>query len=54
MIISMAKKATTFSVGDNKACSDRRDRMNECGNSEGTRIGNGNASKKGPLCYGSG
>ena len=54
MIISMAKEATTFSVGNNKACSNGRGREDEYDNSEGTRTRNGNASKKGPLCYGSG
>jgi len=37
----MAEEATTSSVGDNRVCSDRRDRKNECDSSEGVRIGNG-------------
>ena len=52
MTLSVAKKTNAFSVGDNRACSDERGRENKCGGSEGTGIGDGSSSKKGPLCYG--
>jgi len=40
----MAKKANAPSAGDNKACPDGRSGEDECGNGEGTRIGNGSTS----------
>jgi len=39
---SVTKKANAFSASDNKACSNGGSRVNECGNSEGTKAGNGN------------
>jgi len=41
---SVAEKANTFSAGDNKTCFDGGSRVNECGNSERTRTGDGGAS----------
>ena len=36
-ILDMAEKANAFSVGNNRACSDGRSRMNECSSGEGSR-----------------
>ena len=54
MTISVAKEAIIFSVSDNSVCSNGRGGEDECSSSEETGIGDGDASKKGPLCYGSG
>ena len=51
MTLSVAKKANA-SAGDNRACSDGRDRENECSSHEGTGAGSRGFSKMGPLCYG--
>ena len=48
----MAEEATTASAGDNGACSDGRDREDECGGDEGTGAGCRGSSKTGSLCYG--
>ena len=37
--IGVAEEATIASAGDNRACSDRRGRKNECGGDEETGIG---------------
>ena len=37
MTISVAEEATTSSAGDNRACSDGRDREDECGSGEEIR-----------------
>ena len=37
MTLSVAEKATIFSAGDNRACSDRRYREDKYGSGEGTR-----------------
>jgi len=54
MTISVAKEATTSSAGDNRACSNGRDRENECGSGKRARSGIEceGSSKTGPLCYG--
>ena len=52
MTISMAKEATAFSPGDNRACSNRRSGENECGSGE--RTGHGGSSEMGLLCNRSG
>jgi len=52
MTLSVAKEANA-SAGDNRACSDRRDRENECGGRERTGAGDRGFSKTGSLCYGS-
>ena len=44
MTPSVAEKANAFSAGDNKACSDRGNRMNKHGNSEEIRTGDRSAS----------
>ena len=51
MTISVTEEATTSSAGDNRACSNRRGREDECGGSEGVGTGDGDSNKKGPLCY---
>ena len=40
MTPSMAEKANIFLAGDNKVCSDRGSRMNECSNGEGIKTRN--------------
>ena len=50
MTISVAEEATIASAGNNRACSDGRNREDECGGSEGA--GNSGSSKTGSLCYG--
>ena len=59
----MTKPATTFGVaeeaaiasaGDNRACSNRRDRKDECSGHEGYRARGWGFSKKGSLCDGGG
>ena len=54
MTLGMAEKVNASSAGDNSACSNGRGREDECSSSEETGIGDGNVSKKGLLCYGSG
>ena len=41
MTISVAEEATASSAGDNRVCSDRRDRKDECGGCEGIGAGCG-------------
>ena len=41
MTISVAEKASIFSAGDNRACSDGRSQMNECGSGKRTRAEDG-------------
>ena len=54
MTISVVEEATTSSAGDNRACSDGRNREDE--RSSGKRVRGGTEcrsfSKTGPLCYG--
>ena len=38
MTISMAKKATASSAGNNRVCSDGRGRKDECGSSQRCRV----------------
>ena len=52
MTIGVAEEATIASAGDNQACSDGRNREDECGGCEGCGAGNRGSSKTGPLCYG--
>ena len=54
MTISVVEEATTSSAGDNRACSNRRDRENECGSGKRARSGTEyrGSSKTGLLCYG--
>ena len=54
MTLSVVEKVTTFSAGDNRACSNRRSGENECGGVERARTRDGGSSKKGSLYYGSG
>ena len=54
MTIDVAEEATIASVGDNWACSDGRNRKDECGGCEGSGARGWESSKKGSLCYGSG
>jgi len=51
MTLSMVEEANTFSAGNNRACSDGRDRENEYSGGKGIRIGDRGSSKKGLLCY---
>ena len=53
MTISVAEEATTSSVGDNRACSNKRDREDErsSGKRARGRTECGDSSKTGPLCY---
>ena len=55
MTISVAKEATTSSAGNNRACSDGRDKEDEHSSGKRARGGTecGDSSKTGPLCYGS-
>ena len=55
MTLSVAKEATTASAGDNRACSDGRDRNDKYGGGKGTRsrTGCGDFSEKGSFCNGS-
>ena len=46
--LSVAEEANAFSVGDNRACSNRRSGKNEYGDSEGIETRDG-GSKKGLL-----
>ena len=41
--ISVAEETTASSAGDNRACSDGRDRKDECGGYERTGAGCGNS-----------
>ena len=41
--ISVAEEVTASSAGDNRACSDRRDRKDKCGGCEGTGAGRRNS-----------
>ena len=54
MTISVAEGTNTSSAGDNRVCSSRRGRNDECSSGKGVRTGNGGFSKKELLCYGSG
>ena len=54
MTLSVAEEANASSAGNNRACSNRRGRINECSSSEGTGTRNRSASKKELLCNGSG
>ena len=54
MIISVAEGTNASSADDNRICSSRRGRKDECDSGKGVRTGNGGSSKKEPLCYGSG
>ena len=49
----MAEEVTAPSAGDNRACSDGRDRKDKCGGGEGIRARGMDSSKTGSLCYGS-
>ena len=51
MTLSVAEEANVFSAGNNRACSNRRDRKNKCGSSKRVRTRNG-GFKKGLLCDG--
>ena len=53
-ILSVAEKANAPSAGDNRACSDRKNREDKYSSSKRTRgrIRCGGSSKMGPLCYG--
>ena len=50
---SMVKEATTFSAGDNRACSDGRCGEDKCGSSKrvGGRAKYGGSSEMGPLFH---
>jgi len=52
MTPSVAKETNTFSAGNNRACSYRRSRKNECGNGEGIGIGGRGGPQKRLLYYG--
>ena len=54
MILSVAEKANAPSAGDNRTCSDRKNREAKHGSSKRTRGRTrcGGSSKMGPLCYG--
>ena len=52
--IGVAEEATIASAGNKRACSDGRDRKDECGGCEGCRARGWGPSKKGSLCYGGG
>jgi len=54
MTISVAEKATTSSAGDNRACSNERDKEDEYSGDKRARGGIEckGSSKTGPLCYG--
>jgi len=54
MTISVAEEATASSAGDNRACSNGRDRKDKCGGSERVGARGRDSSKTGFLCYGSG
>ena len=54
MTLSVTEEANTFSAGNNKTCSNRRSRKNECSNGERIRTRDGGSSKKRPLCNRSG
>jgi len=43
MTLSVAEEANVFSAGDNRTCSNRRDRENECSSSERTEIEDGSS-----------
>jgi len=49
MTPSVAKEANTSLAGDNRACSNRRSRMNKCGNSKGTGTRDGDSPQKRPV-----
>jgi len=51
----VAEEATTSSAGNNRVCSNGRDREDKCGSGKRVRGGTeyGSSSKMGPLCYGS-
>ena len=51
--ISVAEEANTFSVGANKACSDKGSQKDKCSDSKGTGAEDWGTSQKRPLCYGS-
>jgi len=54
MTLSVAEEANAPSAGNNRACSDGRDREDEqsSGKRARDRIGHRSSSKTGPLCYG--
>ena len=52
MTFGMAEEATTASAGDNGACSNRRDREDECGGKEGIGARCRGSFKTESLCYG--
>jgi len=54
MTLSVVEKVTTFSAGNNRACSDRRSGENKCNGVERAGTRDGGSSKKGSLHYGSG
>ena len=53
MILSMAEEANTFSADNNRACSNRGSREDQCSDGEGMGTGSGGIFKKGPLHDGS-
>ena len=54
MTLSVAEEANAFSVGDNRACSDKRSRENEYSSGERIRTRDGGFPKKESLYDGSG
>ena len=54
MTISVAEKTNAFLAGNNRACSNERNREDKCSSGKRIGIGDSGSSKKGPLCYGSG
>jgi len=51
MTFSVAEEANAFSAGNNRVCSNRRGRKDECSGSKRVRTRN-KGSKKRPLCDG--
>ena len=49
--LSVAEETNASSADDNKACSNRRSREDECDSSKRFRVSNRNSSEKGSLCY---
>jgi len=54
MTSSVAEEANTSSAGNNRACSNRKSRKSEYGNSEGIGTRGGGSSQKRPLFHGGG
>ena len=52
MTSSVVEEVTISSAGNNRTCSDRRSRENECSNGEGTGIKDGGGPQKRFLCHG--